>query len=223
MRPGAWAVCFCGTFPRVSPGRSPDHPALRCPDFPRRPGCLSELPATARPATRILGRAAPATTDAAASRASGSAQLRAAVAADGRAAAGSWSRGIPGSRRPGRPPPPPASRRGAAPASARVHGRPARSRDPRRRGAVQDGGGHETLLQTPTTRPSTSTSRDEDRLEGLVLRLEANVVLLLEEPLDRGLVVDQGHDDLAVRGAVRCAGPRRGRPRGCPRPSSSRP
>jgi len=29
------AVCFCGTFPRVSPGRSLDHPALWCPDFPR--------------------------------------------------------------------------------------------------------------------------------------------------------------------------------------------
>lgn len=27
---------FCGTFPRVSPGRVPDHPALRCPDFPRK-------------------------------------------------------------------------------------------------------------------------------------------------------------------------------------------
>src|SRR3954465_12552345 len=30
------AGCFCGTFPRVSPGRYPDHPALWCPDFPRR-------------------------------------------------------------------------------------------------------------------------------------------------------------------------------------------
>ena len=29
-------MCFCGTFPRVSPGRSPDHLALWCPDFPRR-------------------------------------------------------------------------------------------------------------------------------------------------------------------------------------------
>ena len=29
------AVCFCGTFPRVSPGRSLDHLALWCPDFPR--------------------------------------------------------------------------------------------------------------------------------------------------------------------------------------------
>ena len=33
------AVCFCGTFPRVSPGRCPDHLALRCPDFPRRAVC----------------------------------------------------------------------------------------------------------------------------------------------------------------------------------------
>ena len=39
------AVCFCGTFPRVSPGRYLDHLALWCPDFPRRPlgprGCLT--------------------------------------------------------------------------------------------------------------------------------------------------------------------------------------
>jgi len=38
------AVCFCGTFPRVSPGRSLDHPALRCPDFPRRPEGPPRLP-----------------------------------------------------------------------------------------------------------------------------------------------------------------------------------
>ena len=50
------AVCFCGTFPRLSPGRFPDHPALRCPDFPRGAGCLPDLPAAAWPAAhRILG------------------------------------------------------------------------------------------------------------------------------------------------------------------------
>ena len=49
------AVCFCGTFPRLSPGRSPDHPALRCPDFPRGAGCLPDLPAAAWPARPSLG------------------------------------------------------------------------------------------------------------------------------------------------------------------------
>ena len=56
--------------------------------------------------------------------------------------------------------------------------------------------------QTPTTRPSSSTSRREDRLESVVLRLEAHVVLLAEEALDGGLIPHQRHDDLAVRGRL---------------------
>src|SRR5205085_7627821 len=55
--PVAWAVCFCGTFPRVSPGRSPDHLALWCPDFPRRAVCPAAAVWPARP--RVAGAQRP--------------------------------------------------------------------------------------------------------------------------------------------------------------------
>src|SRR4051812_12588886 len=37
-----------------------------------------------------------------------------------------------------------------------------------------------------------------DRLQRIVLGLQAHMVVLAEEPLDRRLLTDQGHDDLAV-------------------------
>src|SRR5438093_2433072 len=42
---------FCSTFRRLSPPGSPQRPALRCPDFPRRP---SRRPAVTRPAGSIV-------------------------------------------------------------------------------------------------------------------------------------------------------------------------
>src|SRR5215471_15267878 len=33
-----WRSPFCATFRRLSPPRLREHPALRCPDFPRRSG-----------------------------------------------------------------------------------------------------------------------------------------------------------------------------------------
>ena len=61
---------------------------------------------------------------------------------------------------------------------------------------------HATFLSTPTTRPSTCTSRE--RIGSMVscLRLQANVVALPEEALDSRVLPQQRHDDVAVRGRV---------------------
>src|SRR5579875_1750634 len=60
-------------------------------------------------------------------------------------------------------------------------------------------GSSPTCWTVPASRTAGS-AQAADGGHGRVLRLQPNVVLLAEEPLDRGLLPEQGHHDVAVVG-----------------------
>src|SRR5690242_14405215 len=182
---------LCGTFPRVSPGGRYPPP---CPvvsglssktPFGDLRDCLTRTPRVLAANTKQRRDAAGATSV----RRAGTRRYR-----NLRSPALRDTPGTPPGREPSRPP----RRRGsllpASPRTARTDGsrvRPqGRSRDP---------------PENPDHAAEEARVAGANRLHALVLRLQPDLILLSEEALDGGLVLEQGHHDLAVATALRGA------------------